>query len=154
MVIKIVGEIQFKDQTLPVYGDLNEPLFKAGDVANLIGYSEGNVWKMLELCEEERKLNATIWTGGQRRNARFITETGLYDILAQSRKPLALVWRHVIIDQLVAIRKKRGLNIVEQFDEWDHLAESVYYDEERGCLMRSVTVQGGDVEQVPFDPNE
>lgn len=154
MEIKIVGEIRFKNQTLPVFGDLNEPLFKAGDVANLIGYSEGNVWKMLELCEEERKLNATIWTGGQRRNVRFITETGLYDILAQSRKPLALVWRHVIIDQLVAIRKQRGLNIIEQFDEWDYLAESVYYDEERGCLMRSVTVQGGDVEQLPYVPGE
>lgn len=154
MDIKIVGGIKFKNQTLPVYGDLNEPLFKAGDVADLIGYSEGNVWKMLELCDEDRKFSATMWTGGQRRNVKFVTETGLYDILAQSRKPLALVWRHVIIDQLVAIRKQRGLNIIEQFDEWDHLADNIYFDEEKGCLMRSVTVHGGDVEQVPYVPGE
>ncbi len=32
------------------------------------------------------------------------------------------------------------------------MADSIYFDEETGQLMRSVTVAGGDVEQVPYNP--
>ncbi len=91
--------------------------------------------------------------GGQRRQVTFITESGLYNILAQSRKPLARMWRRVVHEELIALRKAQGKNVAEKFDEWDHLADNIYFDEERGCLMRSVTVQGGDVEQAPYRPN-
>jgi len=84
----------------------------------------------------------------------FVTEMGLYNILAQSRKPLARAWRRVVHEQLIVLRKSQGKNVSEQFEEWDHLADNIYFDEDRGRLMRSVTVQGGDVEQVPYDPNE
>ena len=39
MEVKIVGSIQFKNRTLPVYGNLDEPLFKATDVAELLSLS-------------------------------------------------------------------------------------------------------------------
>ena len=154
MEMEVVGQVRFKDRVLPVYGDLNEPLFNAKDIVDLIGYSKGNAWNLLQLCEPERIVRGTIWTGGQRRSVNLVTEAGLYDILAQSRQSMALIWRHVIIEQLVAIRKQRGLTIVEQFDEWDQMAESLYWDEERNCLMRSVTIEGGDVEQIPYEPGE
>ena len=37
-----------------------------------------------------------------------------------------------------------------QFDEWDHALDAIYYDEETGLIMESVTVQGGDVDQIPY----
>ena len=89
---------------------------------------------------------------GQKRQVTFITETGLYNVLSQSRKPLARAWRRVVHEELIALRRSQGKNVAEKFDEWDHLADNIYFDEERGCLMRSVTVQGGDVEQVPYEP--
>ena len=33
----------------------------------------------------------------------------------------------------------------------NHILDTLYYDEEKKCVMRSVTVLGGDVEQVPFE---
>ena len=45
-----------------------------------------------------------------------------------------------------------GEDISEQFEDWDHRADAIYFDEETGMLMRSVTVPGGDVEQVPYEP--
>ena len=45
METKIVGSIRFKNYTLPVYGDLDEPLFKATDVAEL--WSEGSAERLL-----------------------------------------------------------------------------------------------------------
>lgn len=36
-------------------------------------------------------------------------------------------------------------------EEIDNILDSLYWDEETGKLMQSVTVQDGDVEQVPFE---
>lgn len=149
-----VGTITFDDRTLNVYVSLDDPIFKASDVADTIGYSEGNTWKMLEMCEVDQKLNLPIVAAGQRRVVSFVTETGLYNILSQSRKPLARKWRRVVHEELVRLRKSRDMDIVEQFDEWDHELDDLYYDEETDILMMSVTVQGGDVIQVPYEETE
>ena len=38
---------------------------------------------------EKRKLRETIFTSGQNREMWFLTENGLYEVLMQSRKPIA-----------------------------------------------------------------
>jgi len=152
MEVKIVGEVKFKDRVLKVYGDLDKPLFKAADVADLVEYGEGNVWNLVRLCEDDEYLLLPLVVAGQRRKVTFITESGLYNVLAQSRKPMARAWRRVITEELIALRRSRGKNIAEQFEDWDHRADAIYFDEKTGMLMRSVTVPGGDVEQVPYEP--
>ena len=74
-------------------------------------------------------------------------------MLSQSRKPIARKWRRIIHEELIRLRKSRGNDIVEQFEEWDHELDTIYIDEETGMMMQSVTVQGGDVIQVPYEPN-
>lgn len=152
MDIKVVGQVKFKNMVLDVYGDLDNPLFRAQDVADLVEYGNGNVWNLVHLCEDDEPMLLPVISGGQRRKVTFITETGLYNILSQSRKPIARAWRRVVHEELIALRRSQGKNVSEKFDEWDHMADNIYFDEERGCLMRSVTVQGGDVVQVPFEP--
>lgn len=149
-----VGTIVFDNISLDVYSSLNEPLFKASDVASTIEYSEGNTWRMLSNCENDEKLNLLMVVAGQRRNISFITENGLYNVLSQSRKPIARKWRRLIHDEIVRLRKQRGLDIIEQFKEWDDMLDTLYIDPETGILMQSVTVQGGDVEQVPYKEEE
>ncbi len=148
---RIMGTVTFDDKRLKVYASLDDPLFKASDVAKMIDYSDGNTWKMLEMCEEDEKLNLPIVVAGQKRSVSFVTENGLYNILSQSRKPLARKWRRIIHDEIIRLRKARGNDIVQQFEAWDHELDTLYYDEETGILMQSVTVQGGDVIQVPFE---
>lgn len=148
---QVVGTISFDKKDLDVYVSLDNPLFKALDVAKMIDYSDGNTWKMLEMCEEDEKLNLPMVVAGQRRTVSFVTETGLYNILSQSRKPIARKWRRIIHDELIRLRRSRNMNVVEQFEEWDHELDTLYYDEETDTVMRSVTVQGGDVEQVPYE---
>ena len=148
--MKIVGNIKFMEHTLPVYDSLDEPKFKASDIATAIDYSDGNVWKMLEMCEADEKLNLPLVVAGQRRSVSFVTEMGLYNILSQSRKPIARAWRRIIHEELIALRIARGKNIAEQFEDWDKQADAIYFDEGTGMLMQSVTVPGGDVEQIPI----
>lgn len=152
MEIKTAGEVKFGNRVLNVYGDLDAPLFKAADVADLVEYGDGNVWNLVRLCEEDEHMILPLVVAGQKRRVTFVTETGLYNILAQSRKPIARAWRRIVHEELITLRKSQGKDIAKKFDEWDHLADNIYFNEERGCLMRSVTVQGGDVEQVPYKP--
>lgn len=149
-----VGTIIFDNISLDVYSSLNEPLFKATDVASTIEYSDGNAWRMANLCENDEKLNLPMVVAGQRRSVVFITETGLYNVLSQSRKPIARKWRRIIHDEIIRLRKQRGLDIIQQFEEWDERLDTLYIDPETGILMQSVTVQGGDVEQVPYKEEE
>lgn len=150
MDIKVVGVIKFGNKMLDVYGDLNTPLFRASDVADMIDYSSGNTWGMLQMCEEDEKLNLPMVVAGQRRSISFLTENGLYNVLSQSRKQIARGWRRIIHNELISLRRSREKDIVEQFEDWDHQLDDIYFDEETGILMQSVTVQGGDVIQIPY----
>jgi prophage antirepressor-like protein len=148
--LNVVGTVAFDNRLLNVYQSLENPIFRATDIANMIDYSEGNSWKMLQMCEEDEKLNLPMVVAGQTRQVAFVTEMGLYNILSQSRKLIARKWRRVVHNELVRMRKERNMDIVDQFDEWDDLLDTVYWDEELGMLMQSVTVQGGDVDQIPY----
>jgi prophage antirepressor-like protein len=147
--VEIVATINFGGHTLDVYSSLDEPLFKAVDVAKIIDYSAGNTWRMLDLCENDEKLELQNVVAGQRRRASFVTEMGLYNILSQSSKPIARKWRRVVHQELIDLRKERNMNFVEQMGEWEHAMDDIFFDDE-GKMWRSITVAGGDVEQVPY----
>lgn len=149
-MISVVGNIIFDERKLDVYKDVNEPLFRVLDIANIIDYSEGNAGRLVDLCEHDEHLTLPIVSSGQTRYGIFVTERGLYNILSQSRKPIARKWRRVVFNQLIELRKSRNKTIEEQFEEWDAALDGIYWDEEQGILMQSVTVAGGDVEQILY----
>lgn len=80
---------------------------------------------------------------GQRRNVNFVTELGLYNVLSQSRKPIARQWRRVVHNELINMRRDKNTNVIEKFEEWDNALDSIYWDEETGELMQAITVRGG-----------
>ncbi len=148
--MEIVGQIKFDGYTLDVYNDLDVPFFLAVEVAKLIDYSAGNTAEMLRVLEPDEHLLVTLQRSGQRRQVRMLSEIGLYNILSQSRKPIARKWRRIIHSNLVRMRRNNRLTIDKQFEEWDAMLDDLYIDPETGILMRSVTVRGGDVEQIPY----
>lgn len=149
--VDVVGSIIFGGRKLDVYASLDEPLFKASDIADLIDYSDGNTWKLLEVCEEDEKLKLPLVVSGQTRMISFVNEHGLYNVLSQSRKPLARGWRRLVHDELIRMRRQNNKNVVEQFQDWDHALDHIYFDELTGILMESVTLPGGDVDQIPYE---
>ena len=150
MVVDIVGQIGFGNFTLNVYGDLNEPLFRVKEIGEVLGYSEGNEYALIRLCEEDEKLTLPVLVGAQRRNVRMVTEGGLYNILEQSRMTVARKWRRVINNQLIQMRINEEKDITEQFGIWSEIANNIYFDEETGLIMESYTLPNGDVEQRPI----
>lgn len=153
VTVDTVGVVSFDGGCLDVYSSVDVPIFKVLDVACMIGYSSGNSWSLLELCEKDEQLKLPVVVAGQRRYVSFVTELGLYNILAQSRMPLARKWRRIVHEELIRLRQSNNNDIVKQFDTWDRLSDTLFLDEETGIMMQSVTVAGGDVAQIPYVEN-
>lgn len=148
--MNVVGTINFDNMKLDVYKSLDEPLFLATDIADMLGYRNREITAMTRCCEADEIQILPVLEYRQLCKKMFVTENGLYDILSQSKRLTARKWRKIIINKLIELRKSQNKNIVEQFDEWNHELDNLYWDEETGMLMYSVTTQGGDVEQVPY----
>lgn len=88
-----------------------------------------------------------------------VNEIGIYEALFASRRLEARKFRIWTASVLKKLRSHVGLAGYEVMrmtepdiqDEIDHILDTLYWDEETGMLMQSVTVQGGDVDQVPFE---
>lgn len=88
-----------------------------------------------------------------------VNEIGIYEALFASRRLEARKFRRWSASVMQKLRRNVGLEGYEAMRmtdpevqaRIDDLLDTIYWDDERKCLMRSVTVQGGDVEQVPFD---
>lgn len=88
-----------------------------------------------------------------------VNEIGIYEALYSSKKLEARKFRRWTATVLKKLRRHIGLEGYEVMrmadqdvqDDIDHFLDDLFYDEETGQLMQSVTVQGGDVEQIPFE---
>lgn len=88
-----------------------------------------------------------------------VNEFGIYEALFASRKLEARKFRRWSATVMQKLRRSVGLEGYEVMrmtepeiqDQIDWILDSLYWDDEKKCVMQSVTVQGGDVEQVPFE---
>ena len=101
--ISIVSRSNFMGQEVDVYGTAEEPLFLAKDVAKWIGHSD--VSMMMRNVDEDEKVTSNVCTPGGIQNAWFLTEDGLYEVLMQSRKPIAKQFKKGVKDILKTIRR-------------------------------------------------
>lgn len=88
-----------------------------------------------------------------------VNEAGIYQALFASRKLEARKFQLWTFDILKKLRKSVGLQGYEVMrmtepeiqDEINWILDGLYWDDEKKCVMYSKTIQGGDVEQIPFD---
>lgn len=88
-----------------------------------------------------------------------VNEIGIYETLFASRRLEARKFRRWSAEVMKKLRSKVGLAGYEVMkmtepdtqDKIDWILDSLYYDEETGLVMQSVTVPGGDVDQIPFE---
>ena len=91
-----------------------------------------------------------------------VNEVGVYELLFASRKPEAVQLRRWTATVLKRLRTHVGIQGYEVMrmtekevqDDIDHFLDTIFYDEESGKLMMSVTVAGGDVDQIEFEDQD
>lgn len=104
--LQVIHTQEILGHNFAVYGTLENPLFLAKDVAQWIEHSK--VSMMLETVDMDEKLKETILTSGQKREMWFLTEDGLYEVLMQSRKPIAKQFKKKVKAILKEIRIDGG----------------------------------------------
>lgn len=107
----------FKQQELlgkefKIYGTVEEPMFLAKDIAEWIEYDTSSINKMLNKVDDEEKVRTNVPTLGGTQEMWLVTEDGLYEVLMQSRKPIAKEFKREVKTILKNIRK-HGAHMTE-----------------------------------------
>ena len=103
--LKVLNEQEVLGKQVRVYGTAEEPLFLAKDVAEWIEYDTSSVNKMITNVDDDEKVRKNVPTLGGIQESWFLTENGLYEVLMQSRKPIAKQFKKEVKEILKTIRK-------------------------------------------------
>ena len=141
--VDILRTINAQGHELNIYGTTEEPLFLAVEVAKMIDYSVGNTGWMLNTVDEDEKLLLEILRAGQRRQMWFLTEDGLYEVLMQSRKPIARRFKRAVKDILKDLR----LSGKADFEDWLNHGDPLVEEWETECKRR----EGTDYGEITFE---
>lgn len=109
--IKIISKTTFLDKEIDVWGSIDNPLFRANDVQSWLGLK--NVSRAVANVDEDERLNLKLSRGG---SMWFLTEEGVYELLMQSRKPIAKQFKKGVKKILHEIRTKGGYLATTQND--------------------------------------
>ena len=105
MELQVIDKRNILDHEVTTYGDLENPLFLAKDVASWIEHSD--VSKMMKSVDEDEKVKNIVRTLGGNQEMWFLTEDGLYEVLMQSRKPIAKQFKKKVKKLLKDLRLNR-----------------------------------------------
>lgn len=108
--LKMIDERELLGKQFRVYGNFENPLFLAKDVAEWIEHNKPN--ELIANVDDTEKLKAIISHSGQNREMWFLTEDGLYEVLMLSRKPIAKEFKKEVKKILKTIRKN-GMYVVD-----------------------------------------
>ena len=104
--IQVLKQTELLGRRLTVYGTMQEPLFLAKDIAEWIEHS--NPAAMLNTVDEDEKGIRIVYTPGGDQKVNVLTEDGLYEVLMQSRKPIAKQFKKGVKQILKEIRTTGG----------------------------------------------
>ena len=113
--LQIISEQQIFGKPFKVYGTFENPMLLAQDVAAWIEHS--NSREMTKSVDDDEKLLSTILTSGQRREVQMLTENGVYEVLFQSRKPIAKKFKSEVKKILHALRTGKAKLIMTEYQD-------------------------------------
>lgn len=134
--LKVINQQEVLGKHFRIYGTIENPLFLAKDVAEWIEHNKPS--EMILNVDDDEKLKAIISHSGQRREMWFLTEDGFYEVLMQSRKPIAKQFKKEVKKILKDIRKNGMYATDELLDNPDLLiAAATKLKEERAARLKA-----------------
>lgn len=105
-LIQVLKQSELCGQQFTVYGTAENPLFRAKEVADIIDHP--NVTVMMNMVDDDEKGVKQLLTPGGVQNVTMLTEDGLYEVLMQSRKPIAKQFKKGVKKLLHEVRTTGG----------------------------------------------
>lgn len=131
--IKVIDEREVLGKHFRVYGDIENPLFLAKDVAEWIEHS--NPRMMLQKIDEDEKVVNNVYTPGGNQEAWFLNEDGVYEVLMQSRKPIAKQFKKEVKKILKQIRLTGGVVIEDREEEFINSYFTSFSDDVKKAMV-------------------
>ena len=113
--LTVIQQQEILGKPFTVYGDFENPLFLAREVAEWIEHSD--VSMMLQSIDDDEKELHQIGTLNNAYSAWFLTEDGVYEVLMQSRKPIAKQFKKEVKAVLKSIRKHGAYMTTETLEQ-------------------------------------
>ena len=113
--ISVLQKSNLLGREFTIYGTAENPLFLAKDIAEMINHSD--VSKMVRMVDDNEKVANIVPTLGGNQQSWFLTEDGLYEVLMQSRKPIAKEFKKGVKEILKSIRKNGGYIATSEDDD-------------------------------------
>ena len=157
--LQVIDEREILGKRFRVYGDFENLLFLAKDVAEWIDYAKTSngsydVSNMLKTVDEDEKTIRKIFVSSKMRNMWFLTEDGFYEVCMQSTKSNAKIFKKEVKKILKIIRKtgkyeekKKPLTQAElilQQAQWMVEAESRINNIENDVIGLANTIEDND----------
>ena len=122
--LQVISEQNILGKILRIYGTRENPLILAKDVADWIGHTDTS--KMVKTVDDDEKVKNIVPTLGGNQEMIFLTEDGVYEVLMQSRKPVAKEWKKEVKKALKQIRLTGGyIPLHEDDSEADIMAKAL-----------------------------
>lgn len=134
--IRIISKSTFLDKEIDVWGSVENPLFRANDVQNWLGLK--NVSRAVANVDEDERLNLKLSRGG---SMWFLTEEGVYELLMQSRKPIAKQFKKGVKKILHEIRTKGGYIATNENDSDEDIMARAYVIAQRTLARREERIR-------------
>lgn len=106
--IQVLKQTELLGHQFTVYGTAENPLFLAKEVGEVLEYSESNSSKLTNLVDDDEKVRNIVTTPGGNQEVWMLTEDGLYEVLMQSRKPIAKQFKKGVKQILHEVRTTGG----------------------------------------------
>ena len=132
--IAVLKKTEFLGKTLTVFGTAIMPLFLAKEVAEWLEHSDTH--KLVACVDADEKVRNIVPTLGGNQNCWFLTEYGLYEVLMQSRKPIAKEFKKGVKKILKDIRQEGYYAAPNVQEELNKLQQAYNIEKRRADIYK------------------
>ena len=106
--IQVLKQTELCGRQFTVYGTAETPMFLAREIAECIDYDKSSLNKLVASVDDDEKVRNIVPTPGGNQQVWMLTEGGLYEVLMQSRKPIAKQFKKGVKQILHEVRTTGG----------------------------------------------
>ena len=103
-----------KEYPINILGTIDEPLFQANQIGKLLEMT--NINKLLSSFDNNEKVITQSSTLGGMQNLTFLTERGLYKVLARSNKPIAKKFQDWMVSVIAELRQQGEYRLKQEHE--------------------------------------
>lgn len=144
--LEVIKEQKVLGKVFRIYGTVSNPLFLAKDVAEMIGHSA--VHMMIKQVDEDEKVRNSVSTPGGVQESWFLTENGLYEVLMQSRKPIAKEFKKEVKNILKQMRLTGGSVVSGREEDFVEFYFSRFSDNTKLAMVKDLQEQNSKMKNL------